>query len=78
MTINHPIDLDPDELGTLTCIEYSVYRDRIKLQCLADRYREKPDTDISPLADLAVTQIDLAWRTLTKITRIIEGRRAAN
>lgn len=78
MSVGWPLEVDPDALGTVTCLEYSIYRSRIKAQCLADRFTEPKDEEIKPLADLAAEQMDQAWRTMHKITAVIEGRRGTN
>lgn len=78
MTVGWPAEVDPDNLATVTCIEYAVYRQKIRVQTLADYYREKTDPDVQPLAELAETQIEQTWKTLTKITAVIEARRASN
>ena len=78
MTVGWPVNVDPDNLGTVTCLEYAVYRYRIKVQCLADRFADPPDEDLKPLADLAAQQITGAWKALAAMARLIEERRGSN
>lgn len=78
MPVGWPQTVDPSNLGTVTCIEYGVYRYRVKLQCLTDLLTKNDDEELVPMAETAVTQITNAWQTIAKMTRIIQERRDRN